>query len=140
MIYGWEEGNERATHKQIRCFLCIEEIAKEQVYLILKYNSKTPTSFQLKNTAHFIIRFNCLFIWFLLILHHTSSIVIRVSSSLSILAIWPAGFCIFLLLFSLFFVNGSDYKNFVHQLPYLDEICQCKPQSHCRAFGERIWS
>lgn len=32
LIYGWEEGNERATHKQIRCFLCIEEIAKEQVF------------------------------------------------------------------------------------------------------------
>lgn len=77
LIYGWEGGNERATHKQIRCFPCIIEIAKEQVHLILKYHSKTPTSFQLKNTANFIIRFNCSFIWFLLILHHTSSIVIE---------------------------------------------------------------
>lgn len=77
LIYTWERDNERARHKQIRCFLCIEEIAKEQVYLVLKYLSNTPTSFQLKNTVHFIIRFNCSFKSFLLILYHTSSVVIE---------------------------------------------------------------
>lgn len=77
LIYGWEGDNERARHKQIRCFICIKEIAKEQVYFILKYHSKTPTSFQLKNAVNFIIRFNCSFISFLLILHYTSSVVIE---------------------------------------------------------------
>lgn len=63
LIYGWKGDNERTRHKQIRCFLCIEGIAKEQVFLILKYHSKTPTGFQFKNTVSFVIRFNCSFIF-----------------------------------------------------------------------------